>query len=795
MHEIDKTPYTDLEKLEDVDPSVKQSNASIVKDVMKKLTPLVEIIAKIDKLLNFSGHNLFDGFFYRYSPHTMKNYFMSMKKTLTANGIQFEPETWRALIHKDVWMPFGEETDDKGQLILNANFNNAVTNATSAATVIIAAIMQKQMQEEGEEAMDVSIDDVPAGYFEPDMVQLDAASAQCMYVYDESRSPPFAKAEVGPRYKLSLLFCLTPSGLVRDLTESVDFIIHMGQLKLNPTNVKQISFRLTRESRDHPRVTLFSTYDLPFNDAGVTEPLHLYIPQNQQNVAISISYHSEYVDMQLPSVTASHLRPDTVIDIDPNSVLEQFATDMRNVNLHADLQLSACPMEQLVSARVNFPQFTEPICSFLDDLFISTASMDDSVSAKTHSKIPYIYSINMQTMECTRTQIMRHELDYALPLMPVDEFARLNEVTTPDGLNIEQHLIRYTMFQMMLSYRKVALDDFLTCPVHHVIFDVYLRRGAGNVGYHYDLTPGNIVSSVGLLYSMPPGHVKVGPQLIPRRYRTDGIISETNVVPMSAFVMRNSAILFNNATYSHTTPDVEHFLSRTSYDVTYEVRNQNHDIIYHTLLHVTHDPITIPASIREKLMESSVNPSRTFLRSWHIVDISQAQRANLGNIEHVAFPSGMRFAQMAHMILLDCFEWLRTTGCMCVEVKADATTGEIIPPTKLPGHLRGGRIMMSAAPKLRFGSPKTRSKVQSKTQYSSSQRSKMMSPIRASTLSISHLKQQIGSKLKKIRAVLKNPKKNVVVMLGQKIKRTRSHSHTHHAPKKRGHTRKVRSAI
>jgi hypothetical protein len=76
----------------------------------------------------------------------------------------------------------------------------------------------------------------------------------------------------------------------------------------------------------------------------------------------------------------------------------------------------------------------------------------------------------------------------------------------------------------------------------------------------------------------------------------------------------------------------------------------------------------------------------------------------------------------------------------------------------------------------------------------------MASPIRAYTLSISHLKQQIGSKLKKIRAVLKNPKQNIVVMSGpmrtqRQRRRAHSHSHTQYAPKKRSHTRKVRSAI
>jgi hypothetical protein len=125
---------------------------------------------------------------------------------------------------------------------------------------------------------------------------------------------------------------------------------------------------------------------------------------------------------------------------------------------------------------------------------------------------------------------------------------------------------------------------------------------------------------------------------------------------------------------------------------------------------------------------------------------------------------------------------------MCIEVGMDPATGEIVPPSRLPGHLRGGRIP------LQFGSPNTQLKAlstQSKTQYS--HRSKMASPIRAYTISISHMKQQIGSKLEKIRAVLKNPKKNFVVMSGPRT-RSRSHSHTQYAPKKRSYTRKVRSA-
>ena len=637
------------------------------------------------------------------------------------------------------------------------------------------------------------------------MVQMDEPSSLCFYFRDPM-STSFVRTIPRTQYEMSTLFCLTPSGLVHDLTMGVDFVVtEPNHLTLNPAHLKRVGFRLTSESRDHPKMILsFSNFVCNLQFIGdATESLHLYVPPNRPDVVIPIYYHSDYADVALPRVTSSHLHAG--ISIDPNEMIEQFAGDMRNVHLHANLQLPECPMEQLVSARVNFERLTEPICTFLDNLFMSTASMEDALE-KYVTKIPYIYSINMQTMTCTRTQMLRS--DIGIPLVTPTEFAHYNAITTThDGLNLEQHLIRYTIFQMMLSYRKFTWADFAQCPIHHMTFDLYLRRGAGDIGYHYDLTPGIIVSSVGLLYSMPHGHVKMGPQIIPRRYRTDGIISDLNVTPMSAFIMRNSVTLLNNATFSHTTPDLPNFIARSPHDAPYTIRNQQNEIIFAASLNVTHDPIAVPERIRAKLIESSVNPSRTFLRSWHIVQFSQDQMANLGMTESVEFSKRMPFSEMARITLGECLEWLRTSGCMCIEVARDPVTGEIIPPSKLPGHLRGGRIMPDA-PQLHFGSPKThskqsnqskqskaQSKAQSKTQ--SYHRPKMTSPIRAST--VSHLKQQIGSKLKKLRAVLENPKKNFVVMTGRMLhnqrRRTRSHSHSQNAPNKRSYTRKVRSAI
>ena len=623
------------------------------------------------------------------------------------------------------------------------------------------------------------------------MVQMDEPSSLCLYFRDPTISGILYVPTIpNTPYNLSKLYCLTPIGLVNTLKPVDDYGITGDRLTLNQRNIKAISFHLTSESRDDPMITLKFPNDgpinLPFNHHGVTKSLNLYVPPNQ-NGAIPVSYHSKYVDVQLHSIAGAGLNDVTVLSIDPNQMIATFASDMRNVHLHANLQLPQCPMEQLVSARVNFAGLTEPICAFLDNLYASTDRLDDNDPKKHAIKIPYIYTINMQTqpMTCTRTLMKGHDL--GIPLVTVEEFA---------GFNIEQHLIRYTMFQMMLSYRKFTWDEFRTCPVHSITFDLYLRRDQSQVIYHYDLTPGTFVSSVGLLYSMPEGHMKMGPQIIPRRYRTDitdARLIDKNVMPMSAFVMRNSAILFNNATSAHTTPNVPNFLSREAYTAPYEFKNSQHETIYSATLNVTHEKITIPPSIRAKLMQSS-DPSRTFLRSWHIVDISPEQKEKLGIIEPVAFSM---FDEMATQTMAECFAWVSQAGCTCIEVGMDRESGEVIFPSKIPGHLRGGRTPSQ------FGFPKTSKakaaqlkavSTQSKTQHS--QRSKMASHIRAYTISISHMKQQIGSKLEKIRAVLNNPKKNLLVMSGPTTqRRAHSYSHTQYAPRKRSQTRKVRSTV
>jgi len=753
--------------------------------VIATLTPLVTLLINIDELVKPANSTLSEvgdvadvfewvtpDFFMRYVKSL--EYDMKQKKLLDKTDKNLQAAI-NKLKNEDVWLPFGVDNEKDG-----SEFATAVGDAIRAANTVLAAL---------------AIALAPPLAPNP-LVTIDPSSTA--YVCHRDPSGIIRQTMSDSQYALDTLHYLTPTGFMPILEGDPNlYAIHAMVLHLNPYHLKTVRFQPRHRSDDNPKLSFqFSEpVSMPFVEAS---ELHFCIPPNQQDVAIPISYQSDYVDVLLPLVPASQLRD--VVIIDPNEMIAQFAGDLRNVHLHANLGLQECPMEELVSARVNFARLTEPICSFLDTLLMMTAGLEDTHHVKSATKIPYIYSINMQTMSCTRIPMLSHDL--GIPLMPAQQFEELNQAT-----QIETHLIRYIMFQMILTYRKFTWDDFLTCPDHMVTFDLYLRRGAGDVGYHYDLTPGTVVSSVGLLYSMPHGHVKMGAQLIPRRYRIDGSISDRNVRPMNPFVMRNTVLLMNNSTWSHSTPDLPNFMGRTPHEASYEVRNQKHEAIFYAKLNVTYTPIPVPEMIRAKLQESAASPSRTFLRSWHIVTISQEQQQYLGPRESVTFPGGMQFETLARGTLAECFEWLRASNCMCIEIAADPITGEIVPPTKLPGH-HGGKIMpdlkhfdkqsklkASKASKASNSSNSSKASKASRTQHVSSHRPKITFSARASTASISNLKQQISSKMNQIRAVLENPKKNVVVMSGRMLTRARSHSHTHHAPKKRRYTRKVRSAI
>lgn len=819
IDDIPDKPYRDEELL------YYESNSGKIDYVITTLTPLVKLLIQIGVLAGH-GESIFGGLETDNDINTRVGTLTPNQIMLHVSGLQITLKKRKlvqsdvlanmdALANEDVWVPFGERSGRNGELQLNPDFHTAVGSAMRAAQNIIDAIQQPQMQGQPQDTMAMDIGNDSSDSDANLMVQLDQDSAQCVFGYDATRSPPFVKARVGVKYMISMLGCLTPRGIVRDLIRGEDFVITGDDiLTLNQRNVKQFEFRLTAASRDHPRVTFaFPNYvhTIPFSSAGVTEQLHVYVPVSQQTVVIPISYHSDYVDVQLPSVAASQLPP--VVSIDPTQMIEQFAGDLRNIHLHADLRVPQCPMEQLVSARVNFATLTEPICTILDTLVKETERLDEADLQKYASKIPYIYCINMKDMTCKRTRMLRH--DIKIPLLEIQRFEEYNAIT-----QIETHLIRYILFQMLLTYRKFTWDDFKSCPEHCVIFDLYLRRDRSQIVYHYDLSPGTIVSTVGLLYSMPHGDVMMGAQLIPRRYRTDQQISSTTVKPLNPLVARNTVALFNNATWSHSTPDVQHIMSRTQNQVEYEVRDDKNNPIYTANLDVTYNPVEFPESIKNKIKKSSENPSRTFLRSWHIVSISAGQQANIGHTEDVVFPKHT-FEELANITMRECFDWMQRSNCMCIEVGVDPAIGEIVHPTVLPGF-HGGKLMPpnlldrpnpsktiaplfgpsktiapSFAPSSSKSSKSSKSQTQSSKSQTQSSKSKTQSSARrSSTTSVSHLKQQIISKINQLRTVLENPKKNVIVVAGKIIRtprRTRSHTQFSRKSSASKYTRKVRS--
>jgi len=779
MHEIDKTPYTDLEKLEDVDPSVKQSNASIVKVVMQKLTPLVEIIAKIDKLLNFSGHNLFDGFFYRYSPHTMKNYFMSMKR---ANQIQVEQAVWRALIHKDVWMPFGEETDDKGQLILNANFDNAVMNATSAATVIIAAIMQKQMQEQGEgegegegEAMDMKNDDVSAGHFDPEMVKLDEASAQCIYVYDESRFPPFVKAEVGPRYKMSLLACATQVGMLPVQQLSMQ-ITPTRILQLNPANVIYARFELTKPSPDHAKCVVLTIPTTPTTapfslvaslESGRSDPICLYVVPNAGMP--SMKYQTNIVFSSLTcgvNCECQMIDPSNqLIRIDPERMTMDFLHTLDNVHITGDLQIPACPTERLIAARVSIPDaLSEPVCQLLDDLnrFLPPPA-DPSVEYDKYGlfRLPFVYEINVQARTCTKTpmnypEISKIETEAGLTYLSFEQYAALIQ-------KHEELLIQNMLFQMMFIYEKRGENFRTSCPPHKMVFDFYIRRSSGQVVFHYDTTPLFQVSTLSLLFSMPIGMVRPGPYIAPLPVHTNphGIMmpmDPAHGLPPGVctfMVKRGTCIMANNHVVTHSTPGIEQLIERGVQDVPFMSLDPK-------ILRKFNFPFMhVPDEFQRKMMESAKAP-RSFLRMWHVNLKPETNPVYFGQ------PQLLCSQDVFSMTLTHCLElqeaWFATQTCSCIKITSANPTEMRSAVEGKVSALMGGRHMHSRSTKsLRVVMQPNAKAMQDKAK----------SRARASTMS--SMREKIKSKLHHLKTIFANANRNVIIVLDA-LKRRSSRS-------------------
>lgn len=628
-------------------------------------------------------------------------------------------------------------------------------------------------------------------------VSVDEASSACIYYIDPA-SGVIRKTEIGQIYDSTHLRCMTPYGLMPLSSLShMDGVVHGTLVRMNPANVKQLGFQLTQPApRDQDKSVSIHGVMIPFLPSMQTFPFHVYVPESQRDVVIPMTYHTNMIEVPLPSVAASQLP--VLIPINPTEMTVQFASALKNVNLYADLQLPECPGEQMVYARFNLEAITEPICRALDEMHERTQHVplrlepgaDDAAiaaaRAAVHVRVPYLYKINMRNMTCQKSFMSDHDL--GIPLMPVDEF---------NALNIEAELMRYTMFQMMFTHRKIGHQAFLEIQEDYMIlFDFYLRRAQDMTGFHYDLTSAFPVSSVALLYSIPPGQVKVGPHVIPVRYRTNLIYPNLQgtvvdqVVPVTPFVMRNVVAMFNNVVLSHATPDVGEFLRRGQRESTYEV----HDVqgperltLYQGHVSVVHPEMEVPQSIVDKLEESSQS-ARTFLRSWHVLGVSQSQQRNQGPFVDVF----QNFATFAEQWITQSVVWLQHNPCACVQVFPNIQ-GEMILPQKMPGHM-GGKVASSR--RVQTNLQVKRISPISKSLRSPGAMSSKTRAIRAST--ISNAREYIRTKLKKLKTVFENPAKNVMVTISTQKSRTRSYTRSHSQSRtssKHNHTVKAPASV
>lgn len=673
-----------------------------------------------------------------------------------------------ALANEVVWLPFGERSDRNGKLQLNPDFHTAVESAMRAAQTIIDAIQQPQMLQmqrsdlvEGEGIMD-----------EPrpsqDMVKLDEASAQCVFVYDESRSPPFVKAEVGHRYKLSLLACATQVGMVHVQQLSMQ-ITQNGILQLNPANIVNAHFELTKHSPDHEKCVVLTIPTTPTTapislvaslESGRSDPICLYVMPERGMP--SMKYHTNIVFCPLVCGANCECQAtdsnNQLILIDPERMTMEFLHTLDSVHITGDLQIPACPTERLIAARVTIPDMlSEPVCNLLDQLNVLLPPPTNPLLETDKYglfRLPFVYEINVPARTCTKIPmiyeaITKIETEGGLTYLTFDEYAQL----------IQPHealLIHNMLFQMMFIYEKRG-DNFKTsCPPHKMVFDFYIRRSSGQVAFHYDTTPLFQVSTLSLLFSMPPNMVRPGPYIAPLPVHTNpqGIMmpmDPAHGLPPGVctfMVKRGTCIMANNHVVTHSTPGMKQLIERGVQDVPFMSLDPEKSRKFNfPFMHV-------PDEFQQMMIESAKVP-RSFLRMWHV---------NLKpeiNPDYFGQPQLMCNTDMFSNILKQCLElqeaWFATEKCTCIKITS-ANPMEM--RTALQGRasaMLGGRHMHTHSN--RTSSSKSKSKSKSlRVVMQSNTKHKLRA--RASTLSVT--REKIKTKLAQLKGICKDANQNVI---------------------------------
>jgi hypothetical protein len=650
-------------------------------------------------------------------------------------------------------------------------------------------LLQKQKQMQAQEPDDSNMDteiDVPTGSFDSEMVKLDEASAQCIYVYDASRSPPFVKAEVGPRYKLSLLACATQVGMVPVRELSMHIAHTTGILQMNPANIVHTQFELMKPSPDHAKCVVLTIPTTPttapislvasLESGGQSDPICLYVVPNAGMP--SMKYHTNIVFCPLTcgvNCECQVIAPNNqLIRIDPEQMTMEFLHTLDNVHITGDLQIPACPTERLIAARVSIPEgFSEPVCRLLDDLnTVFPAPANPLVEPDKYGlfRLPFVYEINVPARTCTRTPMIYEEItkidtEGGLTYLTFDEHATFIQP-------YESLLVQNMLFQMMFIYEKRGEDFRTSCPPHKMVFDFYIRRSSGQVAFHYDTTPLFQVSTLSLLFSMPPGMVRPGPYIapLPVQITEDGTmmpVDPAHGLPPGVctfMVKRGTCIMANNYVVTHSTPGIEQLIKRGDQNVPFmSVDPASSRKFNFPFMHV-------PDEFQRKMMESA-NAPRSFLRMWHVNVKPEINPAFFGQPQLLC--SQEVFSAILDQSLASQEAWFATEKCTCIRLTSANPTEMRSAVQGRVSALMGGRHMHSRSTK----------SLRVVMQSNANVKAKAKSRARAST--ISSAREKIKHKLHHLKTIFENANRNVIIVPGG-LKRRSSRSRSSSRSSSRG---------
>jgi len=654
---------------------------------------------------------------------------------------------------------------------------------------ILKALERKQRLQEQRLPEPSSDMELVGDTFAGEMVQLDNVSAKCVYFHDSSYSPPLVPVQVGTMYNLASLVCVTPVGMI-PLGNMPDDQIRIADsvVTLNPANIRFIRFELKEPSRDNSkRVSML----IPATDIMPTllwsesleesEPPTLCLFATDGMTMPAVTYRTDIVFGELtcgrncecdqPDFTHPH----QTIRIDPKIMTMEFLSALDNVHITGNLNIPVCPEERLIASRVSIPHvLSEPVCVLLDNLNSTLTE-----AAYGLFRLPFVYEINVQARTCTKmpinhVEVVKIETENGLHYL---DTAIYNQFILPH----EELLIQNMLFQMMFIYGKNGHAFLETCPSHKMLFDFYLRRNSGQVAFHYDTTPLFQVSTLSLLFSMPPGMVRPGPYIapLPVFMSPDGTLIPADPESVGAppgvctfMVKRGTCVMANNYVVTHSTPGMKQLIGREVQDVPF--------MNFEVTRKFNFPYMEIPAQVQATLEESAKVP-RSFLRMWHVNIKPETNPIYFG----AAIP--MCDQTVFSQILATCLglqaEWFRTEKCVCIELTSAA-------PMALHSAIKGQvRGLMGG----RQHPASTKSK--SLRVVTTHSHKPTRSHSRASTISVT--REKIKQKLGHLNRVCNNANQNVIFMRGpirdRAHARTRSQSQSH-KPRGSQTTRRAKSA-